>query len=901
MKRLLLLTLTLFVATFLHATHNIAGEITVRCVGGLTYEVTVNTYTNMLSPADRCELTVDWGDGIQTVISRTNGSPFGSCPHGGIEQVPQYPNIKMNIYQGQHTYFGPSGPGGYNVSISDPNRVAGIVNIPNSVNVPFYLQTNIIVDPTIGCNSTPTLTSLPLDKACLGHCFYHNPGAVDPDNDSLSFSIGQCLDTNGQVIAGYTLPANAGGGTMTIDPVTGDLSWCSPQQPGKYNLIVQIDEWHHFPSGYYKIGTVLRDMNIEVIANCNNNNPDIPDLQDLCVDAGQSVNFSFPVTDPDADNVTLTGFGGPFTTTPPSTLTQTGTPLPTPFSPQPVFNWNTNCNEVRLQPWTVTFKARDDNQVPLTDIESVNITVVSPGPAFLNVNPQGSTMHLDWGQNPCDPVTNFCKGYKIFRRQGPSGWNPSQCETGVPAYTGFVQIGTVSGITNTTFIDNNGGVGLIPGVDYCYRVCAYFNDGAESYASPENCSELKRDVPVITNVDVMNTGSSNQIFVRWINALANGIDFDTIAHPGPYSLELQRCTGLNFVAANATIVTTFTVNGFYQLPSSYTDNSLNTAGTAYSYRLVFAAGGGTDPIGNCQPASSVFLTTTPSDNTVTLSWQYVVPWTNYEFAIYRQNHITLAWDSIALANGNTYVDDSLFNDTTYCYFVTAHGSYFNPTLPPVMYNRSQESCATPVDLTPPCAPQLTVNSNCYQGLNQLFWTNPMNMNCGTDDVVLYHIWYSAVEGDPLTLIGTISNPSDTTISYTNLFSVAGCYAITALDTFGNESANSNIVCVDNCPTYELPNVFTPNGDGTNDLFIPFPYRNVKDVDIKIYDRWGTLVYETTNPDVNWDGRDMKSGKLCTDGVYYYTCVVNEVRLQGVVPRELKGFVHLFGKDIGQFH
>jgi gliding motility-associated-like protein len=260
------------------------------------------------------------------------------------------------------------------------------------------------------------------------------------------------------------------------------------------------------------------------------------------------------------------------------------------------------------------------------------------------------------------------------------------------------------------------------------------------------------------------------------------------------------------------------------------------------------------------------------------------------------------WDSIALAPASSsYIDTGLQNDVEYCYYITAHGSYFNPTLPPIMYNRSQRVCATPHDNTAPCAPLLVVNSDCFIGLNQLVWTNPMNMNCGTDDVVTYNVYYTQIENDPLTLLMTINLSGDTVLILGNLPSVAACYAVTAVDSFGNESALSNMICVDNCPEYILPNVFTPNGDNTNDFFIPFPYRYIKDVDVRIYDRWGVLVFQTTDPDVHWDGRDMTTHKLCTDGVYYYTALVNEIHLEGIVPRELKGFVHLFGKDVGQFH
>ncbi len=880
-----------------------------RCTGGLKYEATISTYTNTdpaQTPPDRCELIIYWGDNTSSIVNRSNNPVInGTCwPAGqGTDLTTQgYPFTNQNFYIGTHIY---PGAGDYHLHIIDPNRVFGIVNIPNSGNVPFYLETEITIDPTIGCNSTPYLTTIPLDKACVGHCYYHNPGAVDPDGDSLSYHIGPCLDTMGNPMVGY-LDANFQGGTLSIDALTGDLSWCSPTQFGKYNLCIYIDEWTLLADGHHhKIGMVIRDMSIDVVAICNNNNPILPELPDLCVDAGNTVNFSFPVTDPDANNVKMQGYGGPFNIVPTATLSPNTIFLPTPYVPDALFNWQTTCDRVRLQPWIVSFKATDDGSPALSDIESVNITVVSPGPAFLNANPQGSQMNLDWGTNPCDPATNRCKGYKIYRRQNPSGWTHAQCETGVPAYTGFVQIGTIQGINNLTFIDNNGGAGLIPGIDYCYRVCAYFHDAAESYASPEACAELKRDVPVITNVDVMTTSTNTgNIFVRWINAIPNGFDFDTTQYPGPWKLVLERSQQFSFLNP-ITVIGTFTSAIFSQLPTNVIDNSRNTADSSYTYRLSFYY---TDPtngmalVGNSQPASSVFLHSQPSDNTVTLTWQYAVPWTNFEYAIFRYNNLTTAWDSIALASaGNSYVDDSLENDVQYCYYITAHGSYLNALLPPLMYNRSQQLCVTPHDYSAPCPPNLVVNSDCYIGLNQLVWTNPMNMNCGTDDVLTYNIYYSLIEGDPLVLLTTITLSNDTTIILSNLTSVAACYAVTAIDTFGNESALSNEVCMDNCPEYILPNVFTPNGDGTNDFFIPFPYRYIKDVDLKIYDRWGTMLFETTDPNIHWDGRDMTTHKLCTDGVYYYTCIANEIHLTGIVPRELKGFVQLLGKDAGMVH
>src|ERR1044072_2339980 len=143
MKRLVLI-LSAFVSGFvsLNATHNIAGEITDSCIGGNTYRVTITTYTNSASPADRCELLIEWGDGTDEVVNRKNGS-FTICNNpnqaDGVA-LSNFANTKKNIYWADHTYS----PGTYIINVKDPNRVTGIENIPNSVNVPFYLQTTLV-------------------------------------------------------------------------------------------------------------------------------------------------------------------------------------------------------------------------------------------------------------------------------------------------------------------------------------------------------------------------------------------------------------------------------------------------------------------------------------------------------------------------------------------------------------------------------------------------------------------------------------------------------------------------------------------------------------------------------------------------------------------------------------
>ncbi len=81
----------------------------------------------------------------------------------------------------------------------------------------------------------------------------------------------------------------------------------------------------------------------------------------------------------------------------------------------------------------------------------------------------------------------------------------ANCEVGVPAYTGYTRIGCTTNLNDTTFLDTNGGNGLSQGTNYSYIVVAVYLDGSESYASNQVCVQLKRDVPILVNVDVQST------------------------------------------------------------------------------------------------------------------------------------------------------------------------------------------------------------------------------------------------------------------------------------------------------------------------------------------------------------------------------------------------------------
>jgi gliding motility-associated-like protein len=185
---------------------------------------------------------------------------------------------------------------------------------------------------------------------------------------------------------------------------------------------------------------------------------------------------------------------------------------------------------------------------------------------------------------------------------------------------------------------------------------------------------------------------------------------------------------------------------------------------------------------------------------------------------------------------------------------------------------------------------------------ELEWTNPILTCEETDDVVSYNLYFTPVEGGEFELIDQINGAESVNWFEVFVNSVAGCYYVTALDSislrpngeaFPNESEPSNIICFDNCPTYEFPNVFTPNADGRNDVFMPFPYRSVESVEFTVFNRWGHPVFTTTDPDVNWDGVSTDTGEVVSDGTYFYTCKAFAIRLAGLDPIELSGYITVF--------
>jgi gliding motility-associated-like protein len=90
-----------------------------------------------------------------------------------------------------------------------------------------------------------------------------------------------------------------------------------------------------------------------------------------------------------------------------------------------------------------------------------------------------------------------------------------------------------------------------------------------------------------------------------------------------------------------------------------------------------------------------------------------------------------------------------------------------------------------------------------------------------------------------------------------------------------------------CEKMVVSNAFTPNGDGINDVFKPAFYGAVVNYTFTIYNRWGQMIFKTSDPGKGWDGT--MSGVSVPDDTYVWNC---QFQFQGYKPDHKEGTVVL---------
>jgi gliding motility-associated-like protein len=81
----------------------------------------------------------------------------------------------------------------------------------------------------------------------------------------------------------------------------------------------------------------------------------------------------------------------------------------------------------------------------------------------------------------------------------------------------------------------------------------------------------------------------------------------------------------------------------------------------------------------------------------------------------------------------------------------------------------------------------------------------------------------------------------------------------------------------------IPNTFTPNHDGLNDRFLAYG-DGIMTFDMKIFNRWGELIFETSDPTWGWDGQ--YKGTMVENDVYVYVIKFSSLCTGGAQLRQI---------------
>ncbi|MEQ9102790.1 MAG: T9SS type A sorting domain-containing protein [Imperialibacter sp.] len=244
----------------LFASHIRGGYIrVVSGNGSLTYKFEVIGFADTGSTVGFGGQGIDFGDG--TTISLEESADSRETIFLGNE-------TSLTKYTISHTY---QAPGAYTVMFNEFYRNAGITNMMNSVETPFFVSTQVIVDPFFGANSTPELGVFPAVFSRAGSRFFSSVSSKDEQGDSLVYSLAVPLRDFAEEVYSYRWPNDisfyAGenrGETpvLKLDKLSGQLTWDTPELAGEFGIAYKVIEYRKVDGEVHKLSETTVDLQI---------------------------------------------------------------------------------------------------------------------------------------------------------------------------------------------------------------------------------------------------------------------------------------------------------------------------------------------------------------------------------------------------------------------------------------------------------------------------------------------------------------------------------------------------------------------------------------------------------------------------------------------------------------
>jgi gliding motility-associated-like protein len=459
-RLILLITIAATIGIFprkAFATHMAGADISYTCLGGNSYRVELTFYRDCAGSAALSEVYLDFSSQScnqyfqQTLVLEDSSEISYPCPgastkctdpnspNPGIQQYHYYQIVNLPM-QCADWVFGWS----YCCRNCDITTMQQPQPCVPGTNPGLYIYTTLN-NLNFNCNSSPQFSNIPIAFVCAGQPFTYNHGVIDPDGDSLVYTLVDPLtnDTTFDPIPylpGFsaTSPITSSP-ALTISSVNGDIAF-TPTQPEVGVLSVLVQEYRNG----ILIGSVVRDMEI-YIRPCTNNIPTASGInggpsRDTTVCPGTSFCFDITTDDIDTDQVVSMVWNQGIID---GTFTVAGFPHPTGH-----FCWTAPTNNPSTLPYTFTVTVTDNAcpsngyqtysfnvyvNTPLQTVASTNITCngAGDGSATAQTNGAGPFSYL-WspGNQTTQTITGLSAGtYTVTVLDSVSGCTASGSTT----------------------------------------------------------------------------------------------------------------------------------------------------------------------------------------------------------------------------------------------------------------------------------------------------------------------------------------------------------------------------------------------------------------------------------------------------------------------------------------
>ncbi|MCS7073090.1 MAG: gliding motility-associated C-terminal domain-containing protein [Bacteroidia bacterium] len=724
----------------------------------------------------------------------------------------------------------PASSSGYYLSWERCCRNHSISNLQNPDETGITLTA--FIPPTSIINNSPTFSGLPPTFLCLGDTFQFSMPATDADGDELVYSLSVPYHGGSQSVPApqtsmappfipvtwqtpFSLQNPFGGLPLSVNPTTGQLT-AAPNQLGQFVFCVSVKEYRN---GQF-LSEVRREMQVNVMSCPLNLGPLIqianatPSTSDtLRAVEGQQNCYQIQIADPNFSDSIYTTISGSLLgggTLPPPYPSITVNDGRTPRTIQ--FCWQPRCAQVAFTA-SLNVISRDNYNCPGPNYSYKTFYfVVEPGkidPPQLTCVSILSNQLIQLSWKP--PVI-------------PEGFLRFEIERKLDSDTIWTTIASINDSLASTYLD----VGVLNAnsLRYCYRMKAVRTGCAggiqTSVYSNEACSS-------ILTATYQNETTYQLTVTPYPSITQWNFQF------------LGTNTSSGFVNGNSYLFQSCTYTGAF---SAYAIHSAQQCTIQASVSQNYQISNTPPDLGDLCTVSVL-----PGDERILVQWQPSTADDIRTYQVWRSTGLQGTFsiiDSTSQANIETLANP---DQEQYCYYIRAV-DYCN------------ESAETEILCTH------RIEGYSVPFVAYLSWVYGTWWSEGVSAVEIYTNTDATKTNYQL-----LARFDESTLSYidSNLVLDKGlfCYKIRVLSNVGacGTDSWSNDTCVTFDPAIYFPTAFTPNNDGLNDEFLPKGLF-LEEVDLKIFDRWGKIVYESYAPNQGWNAKS-NDGKDVPEGVYIY--------------------------------